>query len=131
MVGLVGVAIIAIATVALSHRAASIRFERVRAGWSDGGAAIRLQGSQMELLVLHMPRPTAGNGYQVWVMNKRSRQLSATSAWLHLNKAGEAGANVPGNYHDWDAAAVYEEPLHGPETTKSGAVVVADLRAEA
>jgi hypothetical protein len=131
MVGFVGVAIVAVATIALSHRAASVRFERVKAGWSTGGAALRLEGNQLEILVLDMPHPKRGTGYQVWVMNKSSKQLVPTTAWLHLNSAGEAGVEVPGNYHAWDAAAVYVEPLHGHETTKSGAVVVADLRREA
>jgi hypothetical protein len=131
MVGLVGVAIVAVATVALSHRAASVRFQRVKAGWSTGGAAIKLEGNQLEILVLDMPHPARGTGYQVWVMKKGSKQLTPTSSWLHLNKAGEAGANDSGSYHDWNAAAVYVEPLHGRVNTKSGAAVVADLRREA
>jgi hypothetical protein len=128
MVGFVAVAIIAIVTVALSSREAGIRYARVKAGWTAGGAAIEVEGNQLGLVVEHMPRPSRGTGYQVWVVERKTRKLVPTSAWLHLDKAGDAGVNVPGDYHGWYAAAVYVETLHGHESTRSGAVVVADLR---
>jgi hypothetical protein len=128
IVGFVAIAIIAIVTLSLSSREAGIRYERVSAGWTRGGAAIEVEGNQLGLAVERMPRPTQGTGYQVWVVERTTKKLVPTSAWLHLNKAGDAGVTVPGNYHHWLAAAVYVEILHGRETTSSGAVVVADLR---
>ncbi len=75
-----------------------------------------------------MPRPPAGRRYQVWTVESLTDQLAPTGSWLYLNSRGEAGVNVAGDYHDWDAIAVYVEPLHGRDGTKSGAVVVGDLR---
>lgn len=131
MLGLAGVAIIVTVTIALSNRAASISYMRAQAGWSDGGAAVKLEGNQLQVLVVGMARPQPGHGYQVWVMDRSSKKLVPTSAWLKPAASGAGGVEVPGNYHDWDAAAVYVEPLHGPDTTRSGAVVVADLRGKA
>ncbi len=76
-----------------------------------------------------MPTPARGTGYEVWVVNRSDRKPAATGEWLHLNPLHQAGVNVSGNYHDWDAVAVYVEPLTGKSTTKGGAVVVGgDLR---
>jgi hypothetical protein len=128
LIGLLALAIVAIATVALSHRAASVRYDHIRAGWEGGGAALKLDGNDLELLVLGMPRAPHGSGYQVWLGDRLTHQLEPTTSWLHLNRAGEAGVSLPGDYHDWYAIAVYVEPLHGPFTNRSGAVVVGDLR---
>jgi hypothetical protein len=128
LIGLVALAVLAIATVALSQRAASAHYFRIQAGWSGGGAGIKVEGNQLELLVAGMPKPASGTGYQVWVVNRGNQQLTPTRKWLHLNKAGEAGVTVPGDYHNWLAVAVYTEPLHGLHTTNSGAAVVGDLR---
>ncbi|HEX3803573.1 MAG TPA: anti-sigma factor [Solirubrobacteraceae bacterium] len=126
--GILLLGIIAAITIALSHQAATIHYVTVKAGWTDGGAALQLEGTKLELLVEGMPQPATGNGYQVWVLDKGSKQLRPTSVWLNLNGAGQAGVKVPGNYGNWEALAVYVEPLSGRHTTKSGAVVVADLR---
>lgn len=129
MIGLLAVAVLAIATIGLNHRAAtSASYMRIRAGWSPGGAALKLQGNTVQLLVEAMPKPASGTGYQIWVLQPRGLKLRPTKAWLHLNEAGEAGVTVPGNYHQWLAVAVYTEPLHGPDTTRSGAAIVGDLR---
>jgi hypothetical protein len=136
VIGLVLIAVIGAATIALSDRSASIRYLRclpqscvVKAGWTTGGgAAIKLEGNQAQLLVDGMPLAAAGTGYQVWVVNAFTKQLTPTKAWLRPNIKGEAGVNVPGDYHTLDAIAVYEEPLKGPQTTHSGAIVVADMR---
>lgn len=128
LVGLLALAILAIATVALSSQGTDVRYYRIQAGWSGGGAAVQLQGSRLRLLVEGMPKPPAGSGYEVWVVDRLDRQLAPTGAWLHLNRLGQAGVTVPGDYHDWLAVAVYTEPLHGRDTTRSGAGVVGDLR---
>jgi hypothetical protein len=138
LIGLVLVAVVGAAAVALSNRAASIRYLRclpqacvVKAGWSTGGgAAIKLEGNQAQLLVDGMPLRAPGTGYQVWVVNAFTKQLTPTKAWLRPNIKGEAGVNVPGDYHTLDAIAVYEEPVKGPQTTHSGAIVVADMRGQ-
>ncbi len=75
-----------------------------------------------------MPKPASGSGYEVWVVERQDKQLTATGVWLHLNSLGQARVTVPGNYHDWLAVAVYTEPLTGHDTTQSGAAVVGDLR---
>ncbi len=129
LIGLVALAVLAIATVALSQRAASTRYVRIQAGWSGGGAALKLQGNDLQLLVEGMPKPASGTGYQVWVVvDRTNRKLTPTHAWVHLNSAGEAGVTVAGDYHNWLAVAVYTEPLHGRDTTSSGAGVVGDMR---
>jgi anti-sigma factor RsiW len=128
MVSFIALGVLAVATVAMTSQAASVHFFRIRASWPRGGAALKLVGNQLELLVEGMPSPPRGVGYQVWVANRATRRLAPTSAWVHLNRLSQAGVDVPGNYHDWAAIAVYMEPLTGRETPQRGAVVVGDLR---
>lgn len=131
LIGLVLVAVIGAATIAISNRSASIRYVHrgVSAGWSTGGgAALKLEGDQAEVLVDGMPLPASGTSYEIWVVKKSTKKLSPTNAWLRPDRKGEAGADVPGDYHDLAAIAVYVEPVNGPRTTRSGAIVVADLR---
>jgi anti-sigma factor RsiW len=131
MIGIVLVAVIGAATIAISNRSASIRYihQGVRAGWTTGGgAAIKVEGNQAEVLVDGMPQPAPGTVYQVWVVNNTTKKTTPTKALLRPDIKGEAGANVPGNYHDMAAIAVYVEPKGGPYTTNSGAIVVADMR---
>jgi hypothetical protein len=131
LIGIVLVAVIGAATIAISNRSASIRYihQGVRAGWkTGGGAAIKVEGNQAEVLVDGMPQPSPGTVYQVWVVNNVTKKTTPTKALLRPDIKGEAGANVPGNYHDMAAIAVYVEPKGGPYTTESGAIVVADMR---
>lgn len=128
LVSFIALGVLAVATLALSNTAASVRYGRIRAGWENGGAAVKLQGSHLELLVEGMPRPPRGYGYQVWVVDRLTSRPVPTTAWVRLNQLGEAGVDVPGDYHQWDAVAVYMEPLLGHDSTHSGAVVVGDLR---
>ncbi len=128
MFAFAALAVFAALTVSLSRRTGHVSYVRVKAGWTPGGAALKLQGNQLGLLVDEMPRPRDGSGYQVWVLDGLTHRLTPTGTWLRLNRRGQAGVDVPGDYHDWDAVAVYVEPLHGRDTTASGAVVVADLR---
>lgn len=128
MISFLALGVLAIATVAMTSREASLRYFRIQAGWSKGGAAVKLIGNQLEVLVEGMPAPAAGYGYQVWVVEHSDGKLTPTTAWLHLNQLRQAGVNVPGNYHQWDAVAVYSEPLTGKDTAGHAAVAVADLR---
>lgn len=128
MISFVALGILAIATVAMTSRIANVKYYRIQAGWSKGGAALKLSGNQLELLVEDMPRPAQGTGYEVWVRNRGSSRLTPTGAWLHLNPLHQAGVEVPGDYHNWAVIAVYVEPLTGDRTTHSGAVAVGDLR---
>jgi hypothetical protein len=128
MVSFLALGVLAVATIALSSRAASLRYFRIQAGWSKGGAALKLIGNQLEMLVEDMPKPPAGFGYQVWVAESATKKLTPTTAWLHLNSLRQSGVNVPGNYHDWDAIAIYAEPLTGKDTPGRAAVAVGDLR---
>jgi hypothetical protein len=131
LIGLVLIAILACVTLVLSSRGVSARYLRknVQAGWTTGGgAAIKLQGNQAEVLVDGMPLPVQGTGYEIWVVDDQTKQLRPTHKWLRPNKKGEAGTNVPGDYHNLEAIAVYVEPDKGTQTTHSGAVVVADMR---
>jgi hypothetical protein len=128
MVSFLALGVLAVATIAMSSRAASLRYFRIQAGWAKGGAAVKLIGNQLEMLVEDMPKPAAGYGYQVWVAESATKKLTPTTAWLHLNSLRQAGVNVPGNYHDWDAVAIYTEPLTGKDTAGRAAVSVGDLR---
>jgi hypothetical protein len=129
MISFLALGVLAIATVAMTSRAASLRYFRIQAGWSKGGAAVKLIGNQLELLVEDMPRPAPGTGYQVWVVERAGKKQVPTTAWIHLNPLRQAGVNVPGNFHNWDAVAIYSEPLTGRDTVGRAAVAVGDLRA--
>jgi hypothetical protein len=128
MISFLALGVLAIATVAMSSRAASLRYFRIQAGWSKGGAAVRLIGNQLEVLVEDMPSPARGMGYQVWVVDTSEKKRIPTTAWIHLNQLHQAGVNVPGNFHNWDAVAIYAEPLTGSDTARRAAVAVGDLR---
>lgn len=120
-------AVAAIITAILVHRSNSIRYIAAQRGWTDGGALIKVQGSSGELLVEGMPKPPPGSRYQLWVLNKGTTALAPTNAYVHLNRRGEAGVQIPGDINDLVAIAAFEEPLSGPPTKPSGAVIVADL----
>jgi len=128
MISFLALGVLAVVTIALSSQAASVRYYRIQAGWSQGGAALQLQGNKLQVLVDRMPKPARGSGYEVWVVNRSDQQLAPTGVWLHLNRLGQARVAVPGDYHNWLAVAVYTEPLAGSDTTSSGAAVVGDLR---
>jgi hypothetical protein len=128
MISLLALGVLAIATVAMTSRAASLRYFRIQAGWSKGGAAVKLIGNQLEVLVEDMPSPAPGMGYQVWVVESGSKKQIPTTAWIHLNQLHQAGVNVPGNFHNWAAVAIYTEPLTGRDTAHRAAVAVGDLR---
>ncbi|MGC9220676.1 MAG: zf-HC2 domain-containing protein [Solirubrobacteraceae bacterium] len=128
IIGFLAVGVVAAVTIVLSLGAANIRFERAQAGWSPGGAAIKLEGNQLELLVERMPAPPKGTVYQVWVQSRNTGTLQPTAVDLRPDRAGSGGVIVPGNYHDWLAVAVYVEEAGHTDTTAGGAVVVADLR---
>jgi len=128
MVSFIALGVLAIATVAMTSRIANVKYYRIPAGWHGGGAALKLYGNQLELLVEGMPRPAPGTGYRVWVRDRGSARFKPTGSWLHLNPLHEAGVNVKGDYHDWAVIAVYVEPLMGASSTRSGAVIVGDLR---
>jgi hypothetical protein len=128
MISFLALGVLAIATVAMTSRAASLRYFRIQAGWPKGGAAVKLIGNQLELLVEDMPSPAPGMGYQVWVVQRADRKKIPTTAWIHLNQLHQAGVNVPGNFHDWAAVAIYTEPLTGRDTVRNAAVAVGDLR---
>ena len=127
MISFLALGVLAVATVALTSRIADVHYYRIQAGWSNRGAAVKLVGNQLELLVEHMPSPAAGSGYQVWVRDRGSKRFKPTPAWIHLNQLGQAGVNVPGDYHDVAVVAVYLEPLVGDRTVQRAAFVVGDL----
>jgi anti-sigma factor RsiW len=120
--------IVALVTIIVTRKAGAVTYVTAKAGWTAGGARVKIQGSQAELLVEGMPQPAAGKTYKIWVLEKGASQIAPTGATIRLNSAGEAGVNVPGNIDDAIALAVYVEPIDGRQTTASGAVVVADLR---
>lgn len=128
MISFLALGVLAIATVAMTTREASLRYFRIQAGWPKGGAAVKLIGNQLEVLVEDMPTPAPGMGYQVWVVQRSNRKLIPTTAWIHLNPLHQSGVNVPGNFHDWAAVAIYSEPLTGRDTVQRAAVAVGDLR---
>jgi hypothetical protein len=123
-----GLLVVALMTAILTRESNSINYIRAEAGWSGGGAVVKVQGTQAELLVEGMPAPPAGMFYGVWLRYKHSSRMTPTSARVGVNRVGEAGVGIPADIDKVIVLAVYEEPIHGPETTTSGAVIVADLR---
>ena len=120
--------VVAMMTYILTRESNSIDYIRAEAGWKGGGAVVKIQGSRAELLVADMPAPPSGGYYEVWLRYKHSSHLTATNAKVGLNIQGEAGVGIPADIQNAIVLAVYEERRHGPRTTNSGAVIVADLR---
>jgi hypothetical protein len=120
--------VVAMMTYILTRESNSIAYIRAEAGWTGGGAVVKVQGSRAELLVADMPAPPANGYYEVWLRYKHSSHLTATSAKVGLNSQGEAAVGIPADIQNAIVLAVYEEREHGPRTTNSGAVIVADLR---
>jgi hypothetical protein len=121
--------VVALMTYILTRESNAISYIKAEAGWSGGGAVVKIQGTQAELLVENMPAPPHGRYYEVWLRYKGSSHLTATSAKVGLNPLGEAAVGIPADIENAIVLAVYEEPVGGPRTTNSGAVIVADLRA--
>jgi hypothetical protein len=127
-IAVAGLLVVALMAAILTRESNSINYIRAEAGWDAGGAVVKVQGTQAELLVEGMPPPPRGKFYEVWLRYKHSSALTPTTARVRLNVSDEAGVGIPADIDKTVALAVYEEPLHGPLSTKSGAVIVADLR---
>ena len=127
-IAVAGLLVVALMAAILTRESNSISYLSAEAGWSGGGAVLKIQGSRAELLVEGMPAPSVGKFYEVWVRYKHRSALTPTSAKVGLNQSGEAGVGIPADIDNVIVLAVYEEPIHGPLTTRSGAVIVADLR---
>lgn len=120
--------VVALMTAILTRESNAISYLRAEVGWSGGEAVVKIQGTQAELLVEGMPAPPPGRFYEVWPRYKHRSSESASSAKVGVNRFGEAVVGIPADIDNSVVLAVDEEPIHGPLTTKAGAVIVADLR---
>ena len=96
MISILALGVLAIATVAMTTREASLRYFRIQSGWSKGGAAVKLIGNQLEMLVEDMPSPAAGMGYQVWVVQRSDQEADPDDRLDPSQPPAPVGRQRPG-----------------------------------
>jgi anti-sigma-K factor RskA len=93
---------------------------------SVGKASLRVSGSHAELIVDHLPQPTSGHIYEVW-LERDGGEPQPTQALFGVTQSGAADVGVPGDIHGVSTVMVTEEPAEGSPTPTTKAVIVAHL----
>jgi anti-sigma-K factor RskA len=91
-----------------------------------GKAQLRVSGGHGELIVNHLPAPSAGHIYEVWLKTTNGAP-QPTKALFSVTSRGAADVDVPGNLRGISTVMVTQEPSGGSTHPTSGAVIVAHL----
>jgi hypothetical protein len=106
--------VIVVVTVLMSHSGGSTTFVRGTTAWpGQAGIALKLDGgSKAELLTEHLPPAPAGQHYEIWALpgGRGQTRLTRIEPNLGLNRAGEAGVQLPGDIREYSIVGIYSEP---------------------
>lgn len=118
----------AVAAVVLLATSGSGGARLVRASVTTPGASavLRLSDGQAALIVHHMPQPTAGKIYEVW-LERRGAAPRPTDALFGVTSSGSAAVAVPGNLRGVSAVLVTPEHRGGSLVPTHAPVIVAQL----
>jgi anti-sigma-K factor RskA len=94
---------------------------------SRGDAQLRVSGGHGELVVNHLPAPSAGDIYEVWVVKGTNGAAEPTKALFSVTRNGAADVDVPGSVRGVSTVMVTQEPAGGSPHPTSPAVIVANL----
>jgi anti-sigma-K factor RskA len=93
---------------------------------SLGDAQLRVSGGHGELVVNHLPAPSAGHIYEVWLKTPNGAP-QPTKALFSVTSRGAADVDVPGSLHGISTVMVTQERAGGSLHPTSPAVIVAHL----
>lgn len=91
-----------------------------------GHAQLRVSGGHGELLVNHLPAPSPGHIYEVW-LKPTNGAPQPTKVLFGVTSRGAADVDVPGNLRGISTVMVTQEPSGGSPHPTSPAVIVAHL----
>jgi anti-sigma-K factor RskA len=91
-----------------------------------GHAQLRVSGGHGELVVNHLPAPSPGHIYEVWLKTTNGAP-QPTKALFSVTSRGAADVDVPGNLRGISTVMVTQEPAGGSTHPTSPAVIVAHL----
>jgi anti-sigma-K factor RskA len=120
-------AVLGVLTVTLGSPATPTRIVRAQVAFSPGAAAVKIDGSNGELLVIGLPAAPSGDVYQIWVTRTGHTTVQPTRARFAPNGLGEAGVNVPGGIAGVRQVEVTAEPTGGSRTPSGAPVILATL----
>jgi anti-sigma-K factor RskA len=109
-----------------SGGSSGVRVIQARVTGSPGTAELRVAGGHAELIVRHLPPPSAGRIYELWL--KRAGQApSPTSALFSVTGNGSGDVGVPGDLRGVSEVLVTEEPAGGSLVPTNAPVIAATL----
>ncbi len=110
-----GAAMLALAVasgIELGPGAPASREYRAQVLGSSGSARLRVAGSHAELVVHHLPQPSPGHIYEVW-LQRRNQPPQRTAALFDVTSAGDGDVAVPGGVEGVRRVMVTQEPDGG------------------
>jgi anti-sigma-K factor RskA len=118
--------VLAVGAVWLGSGGSGARVIQASISWKSASAVLTVDRGRGELVVRRMPRPPAGQVYEVW-LKRGSHPPAATTALFSTTAAGAGTVDVPGNLHGVTQVMVTPEPAGGSKVPTHPPVVVAQL----
>jgi anti-sigma-K factor RskA len=109
---------------ALHGSSAGVKVLHARVLDSAATADVRLTGGHAELIVRHLPAPSEGRIYEVWLERPGARP-APTTALFSVTASGAADVGVPGPLTGTSEIVVTQEPAGGSRVPTSEPVIVA------
>ena len=125
--GLAGALALALAGLVIAlalHGSAGVKVLHARVLDPTATADVRLTDGHAELIVRHLPAPSAGRIYEVWLERPGARP-APTTALFSVTAAGAADVGVPGPLAGASEIVVTQEPAGGSRVPTSEPVIVA------
>ena len=102
------------------------RVIQARVAGSPGSAELRVTDGRGELLVRHLPLPTAGRIYEVW-LQRGHRPPAPTKALFGVTSSGAGDVGIPGDLSGVSAVLVTPEPTGGSLVPTHAPVIVVPI----
>ena len=122
--GALALALVGLVIALALHGSAGVKVLHARVLDSTATADVRLTGGHAELIVRHLPAPSAGRIYEVWLERPGARP-APTTALFSVTAAGAADVGVPGNLAGVRDILVTDEPAGGSTVPTSRPLIVA------
>ena len=124
LAGALALALVGLVIALALHGSAGVKVLHARVLDSTATADVRLTGGHAELIVRHLPAPSAGRIYEVWLERPGVRP-APTTALFSVTAAGAADVGVPGPLTGTSEIVVTQEPAGGSRVPTSEPVIVA------
>jgi hypothetical protein len=122
--GALALALVGLVIALALHGSAGVKVLHARVLDSTATADVRLTGGHAELIVRHLPAPSEGRIYEVWLERPGARP-APTTALFSVTASGAADVGVPGPLTGTSEIVVTQEPAGGSRVPTSEPVIVA------